>query len=291
MSVVMSVVMITGCSRPTGFGQLTALAFARAGFEVYATMRRPERGAALEKQAATDGLALHVIEQDVTDPASNRRAVEVVLERSGRIDVLVNNAAISAFGALETVPDEKYRSVLETNFFGSVDATRAVLPAMREQASGRILFVTSLAGCIGLPGETAYGASKFAVEGMAEGLWYEVKRFGIDVSIVAPAFFNTGMSASTNVEGHYEKGTAYDAFNAHIEASTIAGENSGEDPKLVANMILEAATTEKPLLRWWPGEQGPGLAAARRAMSDADWLPMLTGEMNLGWWVEGREPE
>ena len=287
----MSVVMITGCSRPTGFGQLTALAFAKAGHEVYATMRKPERGAALEKEAAANGLEIHVIEQDVTDPTSNRRAVRDVLEGSGRLDVLVNNAAVSAFGALETVPDEKYRSVLETNFFGSVDATRAVLPTMRKQGGGRILFVTSLAGCIGLPGETAYGASKFAVEGMAEGLWYEVKRFGIDVSIVAPAFFNTGMSASTNVEGHFEKGTVYDEFNQHIAASTVAGENAGEDPQLVADMILEAATTKEPLLRWWPGEQGPGLAAARRAMSDADWLPMLTGEMKLGWWVEGREPE
>ncbi len=287
----MSVVMITGCSRPTGFGQLTALAFARADHEVYATMRKPERGAALEKEAAANGLEVHVIEQDVTDPASNRRAVEVVRERSGRIDILVNNAAVSAFGALESVSDEQYRSVLETNFFGSVDATRAVLPTMREQGRGRILFVTSLAGCIGLPGETAYGASKFAVEGMAEGLWYEVKRFGIDVSIVAPAFFNTGMSASTNIEGHYRTGTPYDAFNEQIAASTIAGEGAGEDPELVASMILEAATAEEPRLRWWPGEQGPGLSAARRAMSDAEWLPMLTGEMKLDWWVEGREPE
>ncbi|MBW2242829.1 MAG: SDR family oxidoreductase [Deltaproteobacteria bacterium] len=286
----MAVVMITGCSRPTGFGQRTALAFAKAGHEAYATMRKPERGASLEKQAAAAGLKLRVIEQDVTDPASNRRAVEVALERSGRIDVLINNAAVSAFGALETVSDEKYRSVLETNFFGSVDATRAVLPAMRKQGSGRVLFVTSLAGCIGLPGETAYSASKFAVEGMAEGLSYEVKHFGIDVSIVAPSFFDTGMSADTNVEGHFETGTTYDAFNEHIVAATTAGEDSGEDPELVAAMILEAATTDEPRLRWWPGEQGPGLAAARRAMTDADWQPMLTGEMKLGWWVGGQKP-
>ena len=285
----MAVVMITGCSRPTGFGQRSALAFSKAGHEVYATMRRPERGASLEKQAAAEGLPLHVIEQDVTDPTSNRRAVEIVLEGSGRIDVLVNNAAVSAFGALETVSDEKYRSVLETNFFGSVDATRAVLPAMRKQESGRVIFVTSLAGCIGLPGETAYSASKFAVEGMAEGLSYEVKRFGIEVSIVAPSFFDTGMSASTDVEGHYQKGTAYDAFNEHIVASTTEGENAGEDPELVAEMILEAATTEKPRLRWWPGEQGPGLATARRQMTDEQWLPMLTSEMKLDWWVEGKE--
>ncbi len=287
----MAVVMITGCSRPSGFGQRTAIAFAKAGYEVYATMRKPERGATLEKRAATNDLQLHVIEQDVTDPASNRRAVELVLERSGRVDVLVNNAAVSAFGALETVSDEKFRSVLETNFFGSVDATRAVLPAMREQGSGRVIFVTSLAGCIGLPGETAYTASKFAIEGLAEGLSYEVKRFGIDVSIIAPSFFNTGMSASTDVEGHYQQGTPYDAFNELIVRSTTEGEDAGEDPELVADMIVEAATTEEPRLRWWPGEQGPGLAAARRPMSDAEWQPMLTDEMKLGWWVEGRKPE
>jgi NAD(P)-dependent dehydrogenase (short-subunit alcohol dehydrogenase family) len=187
-----------------------------------------------------------------------------------------------------------YRLLLQNQWlFGSL--IEAVLlrqePAMREQGSGRILFVTSLAGCIGLPGETAYTASKFAVEGLAEGLSYEVKRFGIDVSIVAPAFFNTGMSASTDVGGHYEKGTPYDAFNEHIVASTTAGENAGEDPELVANMIVEAATTDEPRLRWWPGEQGPGLAAARRQMGDAEWQPMLSAEMKLGWWVEGKAPD
>ncbi|HIF95333.1 MAG: SDR family oxidoreductase [Myxococcales bacterium] len=287
----MSVVMITGCSRPTGFGQLTALAFAKSGHDVYATMRKPERGEALEKEAVANGLKIHVIEQDVNDPASNRRAVQNVLERSGRLDVLVNNAAVSAFGALETVSDEKYRSVLETNFFGSVDATRAALPAMREQGSGHIVYVTSLAGCIGLPGETAYTASKFATEGMAEGLSYEVKRFGINISIVAPSFFNTGMSGNTDTEGHYAKGTVYDAFNEHIAAATVAGEDAGEDPQLVADMILEAATTEEPKLRWWPGEHGPGVSAARRAMSDSDWEPMMIGDMKLGWWVEGNDPE
>ncbi|MCP4005239.1 MAG: SDR family oxidoreductase [bacterium] len=287
----MSVVMITGCSRASGFGQRTGLAFAKAGCEVYVTMRRSERGESLEKQCAAQGLKLFAIEQDVTDPESNRRAVAEVLERSGRVDVLVNNAAIGGFGALETVSDEKYRAVFETNFFGSVDATRAVLPAMRAQGTGRILFVTSLAGCIGLPGETAYSASKFALEGMAEGLSYEVKRFGIDISIIAPAFFDTGMSANTEMEGQYQKGTPYDAFNEQIAASTTEGENSGEDPELVANTILEAATTAQPRLRWWPGELGPGFAAARRQMSDDEWQAMLTGEMKLGWWVEGREAE
>ena len=287
----MSVVLITGCSRPTGFGQLTALAFAKAGHEVYASMRKAERGAAFEKESAANGLKIRVIEQDINDPASNRRVVKEIIERSGRLDVLVNNAAVSAFGALETVSDEKYRSVLETNFFGAVDATRAALPGMREQGSGHVVFVTSLAGCIGLPGETAYTASKFAIEGMAEGLSYEVKRFGVNVSIVAPSFFNTGMSASTNTEGHHETGTPYDAFNEHIAAATIAGENDGEDPELVAAMIVEAATTEEPKLRWWPGEHGPAVSAARRAMSDADWQPMIVADMKLGWWVEGNEPE
>ncbi len=287
----MAIVMITGCSRPSGFGQRTARAFANAGHTVYATMRKPERGEPLERDAGAEGLSISVIEQDVTDPGSNRRAVEAVLERSGRIDVLVNNAAIGGFGAVESVSDEKFREVFETNFFGAVDATRAVLPAMREQGTGRVVFVTSLAGCIGLPGEASYSASKFALEGLAEALSYEVKRFGVDVSIVAPAFFDTGMSANTDTTGQYEAGTAYDRFNEHIAKATVEGENEGEDPELVAAMIVEAATTSEPKLRWWPGEQGPGLAAARRAMDDAEWQPMLISEMGLGWWVEGREPE
>lgn len=284
----MGIVLITGCSRATGFGQLTALAFARAGHSVYATMRNSERSKSLLDTAAAQDLNVHVLDHDVTDPASNRSVVSVILAREGKIDVLVNNAGIAGFGALETLHDNTIRSVMETNFFGTVDLTRAVLPVMREQSGGRIVFVTSLAGRFGVPGETAYSASKFALEGLAEGLAYEVKRFGIQISLIEPGFFDTGMSAeNTAARDQFSSNPAYDAFNAQMVASTEAGENAGENPQLVADMVVEAATTQAPELRWLPGKAAPAIAAAHKRAEDAQWHAGMIDELQLRWWVEG----
>lgn len=284
----MAVILITGCRRPTGFGQLSAITCAKAGHTVYAGMRDAGQGEALVDEAKRLELDIRVIGHDVTSAESNRNVVSGILEEQGRIDVLVNNAGIGAFGSVETMREETLREVMETNFFGGVDLARAVLPAMRQQGKGKLIFVTSVAGRIGVPGEGAYAASKFAVEGLAEVLAYEVKRFGIDVSIVEPVFFNTGMSAeNTDAEAQYVHSDEYDAFNAHIVASTKDGEDSGEDPQLVADMILEVVTTTQPKLRWQPGEAAPAIIKDWNQSSDEEWQAGMIDAMQLGWWVNG----
>lgn len=283
----MPTVIVTGCSRPTGFGQLTAKTFASIGHDVFATMRNATRGESLEQWAKEEGLNLTVLEHDVCDPDSNREVVREVCERTGRIDVLVNNVGMSSFGALETLHEDHIRQTMETNFFSAVDMTRAVLPKMRQQLSGRIIFVTSMAGVTGIPGESIYCASKFALEGMAEALAMEVERFGIDISTIRPAFFNTGMSMhNTDAEQFFARDTAYDAFNDRVVASTSEGEVAGEDPRLVAEMIAEAATTSNPKLRWEPGESAPQVLAARSAMNDAEWRKFVMEELGMSDWLD-----
>ncbi len=283
----MSTVLITGCSRPTGFGQLTAKAFAAAGHTVFATMRGARRGQSLSDWAEADGFNLTVLEHDVNDPASNRAVVAEIIKRAGRLDVLVNNVGMSSFGALETLHDAHIRQTMETNFFSAVDLTRTALPEMRKQQSGRILFVTSIAGVTGVPGESIYCASKFALEGLAEALSFEVERFGIQVSTIRPAFFNTGMSMhNTDASGFYETGTAYDEFNERVVASTSEGEVAGEDPRLVAETILEAATTTGPKLRWEPGAAAPEIKAGRATMSDEEWRGYVMEELGLADWLK-----
>ncbi len=282
----MATVLITGCSRPTGFGQLTAKAFAAEGHTVFATMRGAERGENLIAWAREAGHDLTVLEHNVNDPISNRTVVSEIIKRSGRLDVLVNNVGMSSFGALETLHDAHIRETMETNFFSAVDLTRAALPEMRKQQGGRILFVTSIAGVTGIPGESVYCASKFALEGLAESLAFEVERFGIHVSTIRPAFFNTGMSMhNTDASGFYDTGTPYDAFNERVVASTSEGEVAGEDPKIVAATIVEAATTASPKLRWEPGQSAPEIKAARAGMSDEEWRAYVMDELGLSDWL------
>jgi len=284
----MPTAIITGCSRPTGFGQLTAKTLARAGFDVFATMRRAsERRASLDAWAMQEDVSLTVLEHDVLDPAQNRSVAQEVKAITGSVDVLVNNVGMSSFGALETLHEDHIRQVMETNFFSAVDMARATLPVMREQLGGRIIFVSSMAGVTGIPGESVYCASKFALEGLAEALAMETARFGIFVSTVRPAFFNTGMSMhNTDASTFYARGTAYDAFNDQVVSSTSDGEVAGEDPQLVAQTILEAATSHQPKLRYEPGVAAPEILAGRNAMNDQDWRAYVMSELGMADWLQ-----
>lgn len=281
----MKTVLITGCSRPAGFGQLTARHFAQKGFKVFAGLRRRERADSLLHWASEHGFALQTIELDVNKPSQNRAAIQQIRETEGRLDVLVNNAGMSSFGALESLKDEHIRHTMETNFFSAVDLTRAALPLMRERQTGRIIFVSSLAGVIGIPGESIYCASKYALEGMAQALALELRRFGIDVSTVRPAFFSTGMSnENTDASDFYDDLEVYRAFNEQVIRSTSDGEAEGEDPALVAETIYQAATSETPKPHWLPGEAAPALSAARKQADDSDWQAFTMQELGMSEW-------
>ncbi|TVY40364.1 putative oxidoreductase [Lachnellula subtilissima] len=183
--------LITGCS--TGLGASLAIHALKAGHTVIATARNPSSAPSYAQITSLGGKWLPL---DVNAPTAGDIVQEAVELARGRIDVLVNNAGYSILGAMEDISDEEAHAQLETNFFGPLRLIRAVLPAMREQNAGTIVNVSSVAGVDSLPSSSLYAASKFALEGMSEGLAREVSPFGIRVLIVEPGAFRTQFLAS-----------------------------------------------------------------------------------------------
>lgn len=188
------VALITGCS--TGVGLHAAVRLAEAGHAVVATMRDPSKQQALLDACAAAGVSVEVRPLDVCNQSSIDAAVADVIASHGRIDVLVNNAGAGFLGSVEQTGDADLRRTMETNFFGVWNLTKAVLPQMRSQGSGKIISVTSVGGLLGQPFNEAYCAAKFAVEGMMEGLAPLAKQFGVDLCLVEPGPINTEFVAS-----------------------------------------------------------------------------------------------
>jgi len=245
----MAVVLITGCS--SGFGLEAALAFARRGDTVCATMRNLTKADALRKRAADEGVEVDLEALDVTDDMSVAKGIPVVVERHGPIDVLVNNAGVGYGGPVETMPFDAAQSLMDTNFWGAVRTIRAVLPAMREKRAGVIINVTSLSGLI--PGALytgMYAASKHALGTLSEALAAEVAPFGIRVVCIAPGFFATEISTNSDTTDDGIAGSAYETdaswWTTFMESSVSGGADAG----VVADAIVSAATDpETPLQR------------------------------------------
>jgi NAD(P)-dependent dehydrogenase (short-subunit alcohol dehydrogenase family) len=254
-------VLVTGCS--SGFGRSTAVALAAKGWLVFASMRDPGKRQALDAAATEGGVPpdrLRVLRLDVTEPASVERAVDEVLTGTGgRLDAVVHNAGVSSGGAFEDLPDAEVRRIFETNFFGVLAVTRALLPTFRRQRRGRIVVVSSAGGLAGNPGLAAYCASKFAVEGWAESVSYELAPFGIDVVLVEPGSYRTDIW--DNSPRVVPEGSAYrtmaEIVEPMIERRVIA---RARDPQEVADAIVEVLDADRPALRrpvgpdavaWW----------------------------------------
>jgi NAD(P)-dependent dehydrogenase (short-subunit alcohol dehydrogenase family) len=235
----MGVVVITGCS--SGIGLESALAFARRGDTVYATMRNLERAGTLRERAAAEDLTIEVLQLDVTDDESVASAIAEVESRSGAIDVLVNNAGVGYSGPVETIDIDRARSVLETNFWGAVRTVRAALPKMRERGSGVIVNVTSTAGRV--PGNcynAFYGASKHALGALSEALTMEVGAYGLRVVCIEPGFFATAIFEKSDWD-RVDEASPYGADHAWMaEFYVKSGEAMGGPPSAVADAILAA---------------------------------------------------
>jgi NAD(P)-dependent dehydrogenase (short-subunit alcohol dehydrogenase family) len=244
------VAVVTGSS--SGIGQATAAELARRGFRVFGTVR------------AADTAGLPGVEQvvmDVRDDASVQRGVEEILAKAGRIDVLVNNAGSSIVGAIEETDTAQARDLFDVNFFGAVRATRAVLPTMRAQRSGRIVFVSSVLGFLPGPYMGFYAASKHAMEGYAESLDHEVRGLGIHAILVEPTFIKTRLDKNSTTAAHAIGD--YAETRARMGANIIAAVASGGDPSVVAEAIAGALADEHPRIRYPVGKRAGRLAKLR----------------------------
>ncbi|MCP5027918.1 MAG: SDR family oxidoreductase [Actinomycetia bacterium] len=262
----MSVVLITGAS--TGFGRLTAEEFAAAGDTVVATMRNPAAGDELLAKAATEGWNIEVAALDVTEPATIDAAVADILNRHGRIDVLVNNAGVGVQGPIEEVSDAETRAAFEVNVFGVLAAMRAVLPTMRAQKSGAIVNVSSTAGVVSAPFDGIYSATKWAVEAISEAAFFELKQFGIRVSVIEPGGFETNFDSSRiRAEDHGESSPYHDVATRFLAARAGIGGRGAKSATAVAEVIRESVITETPKLRWPVGDDAELINAVRVGIS------------------------
>ncbi|MDQ3385536.1 MAG: SDR family oxidoreductase [Actinomycetota bacterium] len=254
-SVVAPVALVTGCS--SGFGMLAALELARRGQRVFAMMRDVGRAGRLEEAAAAEGLDVTVVALDVTDDDSVRNGVGAVLERAGRLDVVVNNAGVASAGAIEAVDDAVVRTLFETNVFGVLRVLRATLPTLRAQGSGAVVNVSSLAGLLpGMPLDGYYYATKHALEALTEALAHEVEPFGIRVALVEPGLFKTAIGDNLVTGADPEVADAYAELTGRRLARRLSDLDAiGGDPQDVAVAIADAVTTDRPRLRW---PLGPG---------------------------------
>ena len=247
------IAVITGTS--SGIGLLSATALASEGFRVVASMRDLGRRDRLDQAARTAGVAerLDIRRLDVTEFASIPLFVESVVRDYGRIDVLVNNAGFAMAGFAEDMKLDEIRRQFETNFFGNVALTQAVLPAMRQQRSGHILMISSIAGQHGSLGISSYSASKFALEGWSESLRMEVNALGIKIVLVEPGSYETDIWTRNAVLGQkFIDGTSPNLARAERMREMVKKLRK-RDPVEVANKIAQIASDPTPRLRYLIG--------------------------------------
>lgn len=239
-------ILITGASR--GFGRVWTEAFLEQGYQVAASARNVERLNDLKERF---GDAIFPVQLDVTNRAKSFEVVESVKNHFGSIDVLINNAGLTIFGAVEEFSEEEAKAQFETNFFGLLNVTQAVLPIMREQKKGQIIQVSSILGLVTLPVLGLYNATKFAVEGLSETLASEVKGFGINVSIVEPNGYETDISLGTSAKNQIE---------AYSPVKKAFRENSSPDSygkiEATKEALLKLVESSKPPLRLLLGKVG-----------------------------------
>jgi NAD(P)-dependent dehydrogenase (short-subunit alcohol dehydrogenase family) len=261
----MDTVLITGSS--TGLGMETALRLAAAGFRVYATMRDVGHRGALLDAAAQRGVQLEVLPLDVTDAASIDQAVGRVIDETGGLFGLVNNAGLGLRGCFEDLSELEIRRVFEANVFGTMAVTRRVLPAMRAAGRGRVVTITSVGGRIATFGLSAYCATKFAQEGFAESLALELAPFGLHSILVEPGIIKTSRwSVNRGTAAHaLDPESPYcELFRRHEALSDQFVETRRTRPVDVAQAVHRALTAKRPRLRYVVGRPAAAALSLRR---------------------------
>lgn len=265
-------VIISGSSK--GIGYETALAFGRAGYNVFATVRDPSRSPELAESAAREGLPITVLAMDVDSDESVSSAIAGILKSDGSIDVLLNNAGVEREGAVEELPLSEFRAAMETNYFGALRCIQAVAAHMRQRRSGCIINVTSVAGRIACPPITAYAASKWALEAVSEALAGEMKSFNVRVAVVEPGIVDTAMAR--RIQGHAEN-SAYrqtKRFASLYEAAL----KTPVPPAVIAGKIVEVAQGESWQLRHPVGPDAVPFLQWRSQMTDEEWVDLIAAD-------------
>ena len=253
------VIIVTGAS--SGFGKCIAERLSAHGHKVYGICRRP-----MQHDTIT------YLQGDVRNAARIGDLVREIYDRDGRIDVLVNNAGMGIGGAIELATEEEYRTQVETNFYGCVNACQQVLPYMRRQRQGQIINLSSIGGVMGLPYQGFYSASKFAIEGFSEALSAEVKRFGIRVSMVEPGDFATGFTASRRNSEATLNDPDYGPVFRHSLELIEKEENGGLKPERLAKTVEKIINARRPRLRYVVANLEQWASVALKRICPGNWF-------------------
>jgi NAD(P)-dependent dehydrogenase (short-subunit alcohol dehydrogenase family) len=262
--------VVTGAN--SGIGRATAIHLAANGHIVYGTVRATSRTDKLLAMAEQAGVEVHLAELDVADDDSVRAGFARILAEAGRVDHLVNNAGVGGNAVAEEGSPALYLDVMNVNLCGAVRCLQAVLPQMRQRGSGSIINVTSIAGRVAAIAQSPYVTSKYALEGLSEGLAQELAPFGIRVAIIEPGVTKSAIFAKS-VDAPNATG-AYDAPYRRMFQFYAAGLAQATDPFEVAEVVRHAITTDDPQLRYAMSWGGRELVEGRAAMADSDWVAL-----------------
>ena len=274
--------IVTGAN--SGIGRSTAITLAKNDYTVFATMRSLERGEKLREIAQELNLVIKAVELDVSDTDSVNQGINEILNQTDQIDILINNAGVGSNAVIEDVDIESDKSVFETNFWGVVRCIQAVLPTMRQQKSGHIIQVSSIAGRVGLPAQPIYSASKWALEGLSENLAHDLSSFGVKVSIIEPGVTRTAILGKNNTVPENDD---FENIYARMLDMYMQGIEANIRPEAVSETILQCLESSSKQLRWPVAWGAETMINARHdgSVSDEEWVKIGSLVNNREEWV------
>jgi NAD(P)-dependent dehydrogenase (short-subunit alcohol dehydrogenase family) len=267
-------IVITGAS--SGIGKATARLFLDKGWNVVATMRDPAAEQDLKEQARLKLVAL-----DVQNPEAPKAAVAAAIKAFGRIDVWLNNAGYGAFGPVEAGTPEQIRRQYEVNVFGLIACVQAVAPHFRANKAGVLINVSSIGGIMTLPAFSVYNSTKFAVEGLSEGLWYELGAFGVKVKVIEPGAIKTEFGGRSADVWDVSRTPDYEPFMAKVNAARAKYTKNSSSPELVAEVIYKAAIDPSDRMRYPAGSDARQFIPLRRVLGAGRTMKMIRQRFGL----------
>lgn len=266
-------VLVTGCS--SGIGLATCHVLSRNNFMTYGTVRNLSKAKKIQDLINRENLSLKILRLDVNDNQSIKLAVKKILTDTGRIDVLINNAGYGMFGPVEEITTQEVKKQFETNFFGTIRLIKAIVPIMRKQGNGTIVNISSMVGRFGVPLNSAYVSSKFAVEGLSESISFELEEFGIRVIVIEPGVVNSDFFHNVKVKGMNLESPYHKLMERRVNFLDKAMKNSLTSSYDVADTILEALNSKDPKFRYVIGNDATNSLRMRNSLSDRKFMEWI----------------
>lgn len=266
-------VLVTGCS--SGIGLATCHVLSRNNFMTYGTVRNLSKAKKIQDLMNRENLSLKILRLDVNDNQSIKLAIKKILNDTGRIDVLINNAGYGMFGPIEEITIQEIKKQFETNFFGAIRLIKAIVPIMRKQGNGTIVNISSMVGRFAVPLNSAYVSSKFAVEGLSESISFELKEFGIRVIVIEPGVVKSDFFHNVKVKGMNLESPYHELMERRVNFLDKAMKNSLTSSYDVADTILDALNSKDPKFRYVIGNDATNSLRMRNSLSDRKFMEWI----------------